>query len=173
MRRVAGLLLTVCCLVGCGFHLRGSVTLPPSLKHLYLATNTPYSPLTRILQDNLKFSGVELTKSRQSANLVLQILREDVSQQILTTSTTQQTRQYNLILAVTFQITDPDGNVLIFPQTLSETRVLTMESNQILASSNEAASLYQQMRQAIATDILNRLSSPDITVSLSSQKKHS
>ena len=38
---------------------------------------------------------------------------------------------------------------------------------QMLGSSNQAVSLYQQMRQAIAYDILSRLASKDITMMLS------
>ena len=84
----------------------------------------------------------------------------------MSVSATQLTRQYNLILSVTFQLLTPNGVVLTAPQPLTESRFVTIQSDQILGGSNEANSLYQQMRQAIAFDLMNRLASRDITLSL-------
>jgi outer membrane lipopolysaccharide assembly protein LptE/RlpB len=64
---------------------------------------------------------------------------------------------------VTFQVTDPKGKILLSPQTVSETSTLAITAGQILAGSNEASNLYQQMRQAIVYDILSRLSSRQVS----------
>ena len=84
-------------------------------------------------------------------------------------SGTQQTRQYNLILNVIFQVSDPRGKILIPPQNITETRSFTIKSDQILAGSNEANALYNQMRQAIVYDMMARLSSNEITRLLKSE----
>lgn len=158
-----GTFLLALLLSSCGFHLRGSMPLSPPLQRLYLKTQSPYGELTHNLQQYLKMSGVYLADSPQDASTVLDIISETTSQQLLGVSGTQQTRQYNLTLNVSFQVTDPKGNVLVAPVTLTQSRTLPINANQILAGSNEATALYQQMRRAIVFDIMNRLSSQEIT----------
>jgi len=158
-------------LVGCGFHLRGPVTLAPSMDYLYLKSADPYGLLARSLKQYLKLSGVHLTQTAQSANMTLDLGREQITQQALSISGTQQTRQYNLILSVTFQILDPQGQVLLASQTVSESRTLPIQSNQILAGSTEANNLYNQMRAALVYDMIIRLSATD-TIDILMKKPH-
>lgn len=155
----------------CGFHPRGSVALAPSLQQLYIKSSDPYGWLPRGLADYLSYSGVHTTTSIANAETILDILHIDKNEQLLSVSGTQQTRQYNLILSVTFQLTDPKGQVFVAPQTVSETRVLTVASDQILGGSNEADNLYQQMHQAIIYDMINRLSSRNVTTLLEQKKR--
>lgn len=150
-------------LSSCGFHLRGPVPLAPPLKQLYLKTEDPYGQLTRNIKQYLKLSGVYLANTPQEAETVLVILREFNSEQLLSIGGTQQTRQYNITLTVNFEVTTPDGKILVSPQSCSETRALTIQSNQILGGSNEENNLYQQMRRAIVYDIMSRLSSKEVS----------
>jgi len=136
------------------------------MHNLYLESHDPYGQLARNLKQFLKVAGVHLTKKREDADIVLMILSEVTPQKLISISGTQQTRQYNLILTVTYQLTTPQGKPLINPQTSSVTRTLTIKADQILAGSNEANALYDQMRQAIIYDIMSRLSSKDITTQL-------
>ena len=150
-------------LIGCGFRWQGEVPLAPPLKTLYLQTDDPYGTLSRDLRENMKLSHVTLVDNVSDAHTVLNITRDDATQTLLSVSGTQQTRQYNLAVAVTFNVSDNKGNTLIGDQTLQETRAITVQSNQILGSSNEASLYYQQMRHILAIAIMNRLSSTDVT----------
>lgn len=156
------------CLTSCGFHLRGSIPLAPPLYKLYLETKDPYGPLSQNIRQFLKMSGVTLVQKPEESTAILVILQEATSQQLLGISGTQQTRQYNLILNVAFQVTDPSGKVLVPPQVVSEVRSFTIKSDQILAGSNESANLYTQMRQSIVYSMMTRLGSTDITSLLTS-----
>jgi LPS-assembly lipoprotein len=153
-------------LSSCGFHLRGPVELAPPFKRLYIESHDPYSELTRNLQQYFKTSHVYLADSPQAASGIFEIIQESTSQQLLSVGGTQQTRQYNLILSVTFQVTTPQGVVLIAPQTVSESQTLTVQADQILGGSNEQNNLYHQMRRAITYTIMNRLSSRAATESV-------
>lgn len=165
------LIIIACfCLISCGFHTRGPATLPATLQTLYLQTNDPYGQLTKNLRLYLKMSGVHLTQTPVEATSILEILNENTSEQLLNISGTQATRQYNLILTVNYRITDNRGNVLIDTQTASEMRPLTINANQMLSGSNQAVSLYQQMRLAIAYDIISRLASREINATLTTHK---
>lgn len=151
------------CLISCGFHLRGQVNLSPALQSLYIKTRTPYSDFTQNLRRYLKMSNVHLTDSAASATTVLQILSENSGQSLSGVNSTLQTRQYNLTLTINFQITDPNGTVLIPQLVATETRTLTVNSNQVLAGSNQADALNQDMRRAVIFDIMNILSSKNVT----------
>jgi LPS-assembly lipoprotein len=137
--------------------------LAPKLHRLYLQTPDPYGYLARSLQQYLKLSKVQLACSPKEASAVLVILHDDTSQELLSVSGTQQTRQYILKVTVVFAVHSPTGLVWVSPQTLSESRTITVQSNQILGSSNEANLFYQQMRRTLAYAIMRRLASREIT----------
>jgi len=173
MRFISKLILSSCIffLAGCGFHLQGERHFPTSLQRIYLSTNDPYGHLARQLQQYLITSHVQLAKSPSEANVLLRIISDVASQDLLSVSSTQQTRQYILRVTVIFDIADAKGTPLITPQSLVETRSLTVQSNQILGSSNEATLLYQQMRRMLAYAIINRITSEEITQMIEQSKQ--
>jgi len=147
----------------CQFHLQGGMHLAPPLRRLYLQTSDPYGSLVRYLSQYCKMSNVELASSPKEATTILVILKDTNSQSLLSVSGTQQTRQYNLITSVSFEITDAKGQLLVPPQTLTEARAITVQSNQILGSSNESVQFYQQMHRSLAYAIMNRLASQEVS----------
>jgi LPS-assembly lipoprotein len=151
---------------GCGFHPRTSPTLALPLQKLYLQIADPYGDLARNIRLYLKMSGVHITDKPDEATSILDIMSETTSQQLLNMSGTQATRQYNLILTVSYQVTDSHGNIVVSPQIVTETRPLTINASQMLSGSNQTVSLYHQMRQAIVYDIMSRLASREMTVLL-------
>jgi LPS-assembly lipoprotein len=166
MLRPILLFISFLCLAGCGFHLRGEVNLAPSLHNLYIKTADPYGQLAKNLRQYFKQSGINVTDNAKEAITIFDILSEQESQQTLSISGTQLTRQYNLALTVIFQVSDQSGKTIIPPQIVTESRAITIQANQILAGSNELTNLYQQMRRAIVFKIINRLASRDITARL-------
>ena len=159
-----GLLLTCFMLLAsCGFHLQGELPLAPPLHTMYLQAQDPYGTLTRQLQQSLKLSHVQLVDSPSKATTILAITQDTTTQELLSVSGTQQTRQYKLNVVVTFEVTDAAGRILVPTQTLSDSRNITIQSNQILGSSNEANLYYQQIRRSLAYAIMNRLASTDIS----------
>ena len=156
-------IVACCSLAGCGFHQHGAVPLAAPLKTMYLQTDNPYGELARNLKQHLKMSGVHLVATPQAATSILNILNEVKSQNLVSINSSQQTRQYNLILTLIFEITDAKGRILIPPQAVSETRSLTLQSNQVLAGGNQASMLYYQMQRDIVYDVMTRLSSKEAT----------
>jgi len=158
------MILLLCTLLsGCGFHLQGEKQLAKPLRKMYLQTPDPYGYLARNLQQSLKMSHVQLVSSPEQADTILAIDQDLNSQIFLSSSGTNQTRQYNLKVTVIFSILDSKGRVLLPPQTLEETRTITVQSNRILGSSNEATLFYQQMRRSLAYAIMNRIASKEVT----------
>lgn len=153
-------------LAGCGFQPRSFTPLAKPLHNVYIQAHDPYSELTRNIKQYLRMSGVHLVANPQEASTILSIDREISGQELLSINSSQQTRQYNLRLAVAFEISDNRGQIITGPQTLTETRPLTLQSNQILAGSNQAAQLYHDMRRSITYSLMNWLSSKAVTQEL-------
>ncbi len=149
-------------LTACSFHLQGKKVLAPPLRHLYLKTSDPYGYLARSLEQILKMSDVTIVNSPEKADTTLVILQDSTNQQLLAPNGTLQTRQYNLQVVVSFEIMDKNGVIILSPQTLTEDRPITIQSNQILGSSNEISLYYQQMRRTLAYTIMNRIASTDV-----------
>lgn len=160
--RLLWLVLLSCLIGGCGFHLQGKMSLSPPLQRMFLETSDPYGYFSRILREYLKISGVTLTESVESARTTLVILQDTTSQELLSVSASQQTRQYNLRVTISFMIRARDGETILPTQTLTDTRVMTVQSNQILGSSNEANLYFQQMRRTLATALMNRIASKEV-----------
>ncbi len=158
-------------LMSCGFHWREPLPLAKPLQNMYVQSRNPYDELTRYLKQYLQMSGVHLAASPQQASTILNITQEVMTQNLLSINSSQQTRQYNLSLTVTFEITDTEGKILITPQTLTELRPLTLQSNQILAGSNQAAQLYQDMQRALTYNLMNRLASKGVSNALLASTK--
>lgn len=167
------LLLCTLLLVSCGFHLQGPVQVAPALHKLYFQSANPYGLLSRYLKEDLKLSNVILVNTPQAASATLHIIQEDTAQHLLSVSSTQQTRQYSLILSATFQIMDAKGRIILPSQRLNEARTITIQANQVLASSNEASLLYEGMQRALAYDIMNRLASREVSLLLAREIKMS
>jgi LPS-assembly lipoprotein len=163
MQRLFLFILFAFALTACGFHPQGQRTLATPLHRMNIQAADPYSFLVRNLQQYLKLSGVQLENDRSRADTVLSILQDETSQELLSVSSTQQTRQYNLRVTVSFDIEDSKGKIIVPTQTLSDTRVITMQSNQVLGSSNEANLYFQQIRRGLALAIINRIASREIT----------
>lgn len=162
-------LLFICLfLTGCGFHLQGEANLAPPLQRMYLQASDPYGYLARILKQNLRMSHVEIVNSPAEARTTLVIMQDNVSQDLFSVSGTQQTRQYILRVTVIFEVIDSYGRILLAPQPLTAARTITVQSNQILGSSNEMSLFYQQMRREIANAIIYRLASNEVTERITS-----
>jgi len=166
------LLFTFCIsLSGCGFHLRGNTSLTQIMQPLYLQAESPYGPLARYLKRYLVFAGVKLTDTKSTAKTVLVLPNEIKSQQLLSQGGTGQTSQYNVILTAHFSVTTHHDEILLADQVVSEVRQLTMQTNQILAGTNEEQSVALQMRRALVVDILNRLTSQEVVSYLQTTKQ--
>jgi LPS-assembly lipoprotein len=172
MRYLVLLLLAALC-TACGFHLQGNLQLAPPLHRMYLQTPDPYGHFSRDLTQYLKMSQVTLMPSSASAETTLIILQDESSQTLIGVNGTQQTRQYVLRVTVAFEITNRRGVTIVPRQELSETHTITIQSNQVLGSSNQANMYYQQMRRRLASALMNRIASIEVTniINSSARKK--
>jgi LPS-assembly lipoprotein len=145
-------------LTACGFHLRGLADIP--FKTVYVEGNKmPISPdVVRILKTN----GVEITKNREKAELVIEIMRDTANKRILSLggggrNIAGAVREFELVHVLTFRMKTGKSELWDKPRTIENRRDFSYSDPEILAKAYEEAMLYENMRQDAVREILRQI----------------
>jgi len=143
-------------LVGCGFHLRGAVEIPPELNPLYIQA-APASPVRRAIEVQLSGGAVQLAKGPASAKLVLRILSENQFSRVSTVDSSGKVLAYELHYLVRFDAVGKDGKERVPPQTLDLVRTFDNPDVEVLGKQLEEQQIYEDFATDAADRILMRL----------------
>lgn len=161
MRNVtrALLLSLVLALAACGFHLRGSGLndMEFAFKSLYLKARGE-SPFVADLRSALKANQVALVAAPDQAELVLEVVSELASRQILSLSGSGRVREFQLFYRVSLRAYDSQRNDWLPPEEISLSRIMTYDDEQVFAKQQEEALLYKDMRSDAVAQAMRRLS---------------
>lgn len=154
------LLLTMTlALAACGFHLRGSnlkdVTF--SFKSLYLKAPSD-TPFVTDLRKALTASKATLTAAPDPADLILEVVSEQTTKQILSLSGSGRVQEYQLVYRVSLRAYDNKQTDWLPAEEIMLTRILTYDESQVLAKEQEEANLYKDMRADAVAQAMRRLS---------------
>jgi LPS-assembly lipoprotein len=141
----------------CGFHLRGHVSIPPELKTLFLQSNTPYAPFEQTIRSRLRSYNIKLTSTMTDAPLTLVILSTQWQQTPGAFSTNLTTRQYTLSLTVTYQVLASNGTVVVPTSSVMATTAFTIDSSQLLSSTDLGQQYHDNMQEDAASRLMNQL----------------
>lgn len=150
-------------LSGCGFHLRGNKPITPALHNLFIDSAEPYSGLTKQLELSLRSLQIQIAKEPTEAPVTLKLSPQLFKSTTLSRGASSTFKEYTLSLTTTYQLQDKDGNLLYGPKVLKASRSLLIVENQVLSASNEQAVLKQDMQRDIMYQLLNQLSSDEVT----------
>ena len=157
--RAAGLLiLGLICLaqLGCGFRLRGVVEIPAELSPIYIQA-AGSSPVRDALVDQLAGSDVALAASAGEAKLILRILSESRSSQVVAVDSGGRVLAYELHYLVSYDAVTPDGIQKVPGQSLDLVRNFDNPDVEVLGKQLEEALIYQDFARDAADRILMRL----------------
>lgn len=146
-------------LSACGFHLRSSQQLPPQMSSIYLKTKDPYSPFVIALKQTLTSGGVNLVANQMQAPITLDLTNISFKYYSPTLGNSSLARTYNFYGSLTYRLTNNKNKVLLAPQTITSSRSLTLNANQLLDNNNQSKLLKQAMVQEMVNELFNRLSS--------------
>jgi len=152
---VVGLALLM--LSACGFKLRGAVELPPVLQDTYIESDNPFTGMARALRVELELAGANVLEARDTATAVLVIHQERSENRVLSVGSSGRATEYELYDEFGFSLHDPDGKQLAKPQTLSMTRDLVFDENELLGKVSEAEAIHRQMRANLARQAIMRI----------------
>lgn len=153
-------------LTGCGFTLLTAKSLPPQLHQLYYQTDNPYGQFETGLKRMLKFSKIVLL---DAPNKTAPILHVTANYSYSTTSSISSTaaRVYTLNYTATISIDDATGKVLLTPRTVSASRTIMLQPNEIFETTLQVDIAKQEIRQDLMGKILNVLCAPKTFEALS------
>ena len=160
-------------LTSCGFHLRGSVQLPPELDDMAVRDAGGTTDLLPELKSRLKNEGINLNAT---AELVLQLRAEQYGKRVLSVDSSGRAQEYGLSYSVRFSLKKRDvagkeSVVWLNEQTITLTRDLRFDSGAVLGTENEQSQLRKEMRRDAVLQILQRLQKAKPVVSESLPSK--
>ena len=117
--------------------------------------------MAKALQAYLRNDNITVPSTAKDATLVINLLSENAGRTLASVGSAQQTREYTLTYNVTFELTKPDGTLILGPRTISLQRNQVVAANEVLSSNNLSGDLYTQMRQEAITQMMYILTSND------------
>jgi len=149
------LLLFTLLLGACGFHLRGQAVMPFST--LYVDAANDKTPFIAELRRNLDANKVKLVTTSAQADVVLKIVFENSSKQILTLSGSGRVTEFRLIYVVSLRAYDNEQQDWIPAEEMALRRDYSYDDTKILAKEAEETLLYQSMRSEMVQQIIRQL----------------
>jgi LPS-assembly lipoprotein len=149
---VAGAMLPA----GCGFQLAGSGSLPAGMSATYLDSAAPRSEFSSSLTEAFRSRGIDLVDSRGEAGATLVISEDTTGQRVLSVSTRNTPREYEVYYSITFAL-EVGGQALIEPEFLTARRNYTYDETAVLGKELEETQLRRALADDLARQVLRRI----------------
>ena len=154
--QVSLLLLCGLALSACGFHLRRSAALPPSMQKVHL-TVSGGGALQRDLARTLLASGVTVEDESGPGIAELDVTQAHFSTNSLSINGSAQVTEYAVRYHLEFNVKDGEGNLLIPGQQIDMSREYSYNAGDTVGSSAEVEELQRSLSDDMVQAILFRL----------------
>jgi LPS-assembly lipoprotein len=148
------LILTLLLLTSCGFHLRGSVKLPPEMSELAIHDAEPATDIAPDLRDTLLSQGVKIV---DTAPVIIHLRNESYSKRVLSVDKSGNAQEYELGYTIRVKVQGADGVVWMPEEVISLQRDLRFDNSAVLGTSDEETQLQEDMRRDAISQILEML----------------
>ena len=140
----------------CGFKLRGSVSIP----YKVIAITGAPSPLLRADLEMIILTGsdAKVANNAKDADLILEIISEQNTREILAYNAAGQISAYRLNSRVEFRAADQNGVDVVPEAEIYVTRDMDFSVSTVLATDVQMAQFTNEMRSNLALQILRRVS---------------
>ena len=151
------LIVLTATLMGCGFHLRGVMVLPPSFQQVYVIAPPAGRNLTVALDEQLQAYRVARASCITASSF--QIVVDDIQfeRQISNISSSTTPRQYQLFYIVKYHLVDGQGATLIPNGLVKSNRLVSMNSERLLGSNFEQDFFLNEMEVDAARQIITSI----------------
>ena len=159
MRRMTIGVVLAAMLSACGFHLRGTASLPH--ESLYIS-GPAYSAFANDLKRAIQSgTGTRVEDDAGNADATLFILGENRAKSILTLTSQGTVREFQLRYSVVYRLADKQGKEIVPPTEIALVRSYVFNDQQVLAAESEEAFLYRDMQQDAVQQLLRRLAATE------------
>ena len=139
---------------GCGFHLRGSSTVPFETLYIPNAKSGVALEMKRNIEAG---TNAKVVDDPKVADAILELTGEAREKVILSLTGTGRVREFRLRYKVGFRVHDGKGNEYVPQSTLELTRDVSFNDADVLAKETEEQLLYRDMQGDMVQQIMRRL----------------
>ena len=143
-------------LAGCGFHLRQSVALPPSMQRIHLAVNNG-GDLQRNLARALRNSGITVEDAPGPGVAELAVPLASFSTDTLSISGGARITEYSVHYQVQFSVADGAGKSLLPEQTIQMSREYSYDATNTIGNDAQVEEIERSLIDDMVQSILFRL----------------
>jgi LPS-assembly lipoprotein len=143
-------------LLGCGFQLQGRQVLPAAFANTYVDSADTQSEFTFALRQALTGSGARLTERSGADAAQVRILKDEVTERVLTVSSRNIPTDYELSYDVEISAS-AGGRELMPAESFSLTRVYSFDETKLLAREREKEILLEALARDMASVVARRL----------------
>jgi LPS-assembly lipoprotein len=156
--RIAAALFALVLQAGCGFQLKGAVSLPADVKTVYVATSDELSPFAVELGRALDASGASRATSASAADAVIRVTRDRTGRRVLSVSARNTPQEYQVYYLLGYSIARGDEQA-VAPQEIEVSRSYSFSESDLLAKDREETILREALARDLADLVVRRLAS--------------
>jgi len=145
-------------LAGCGFQLQGRQQLSPRLATVQVEAADRHSDFTRALRRSLAASGARLVDSAGTDGATVRVLRDRVTENVLSVDARNIPTDYELIYEVEVEVRS-GGQELMAAEPFHLSRIYSFDERRKQAKDRERDVLREALARDMASVVLRRLAS--------------
>lgn len=154
--------LMLAIVVGCGFKLRGAISVDLPFKTVYVSGVPDTSPFSQVLKAQLRANGIGVVPEeyKDRAEVILRVLGDQQTKTVLAVNPSGLAREYRLNYRLGFKV-DAGSGIELYPATTIElSRDISFNpqtAQEVLSKEQEDALLIRDMQNDAAIQVMQRL----------------
>ena len=141
----------------CGYQLQDTSSLADRVGKVFIETNDSYSSFYKVLKNRMKISGISFSESRSSADTIIIINNDDFKERVITVSSSNYPKEYEINLEVTWSLIHQD-QIIIENARYTEMGDYSFDRNRILGKVNESNFIKESLSEHVVEKIILRMS---------------
>ncbi len=155
------IVLVICFLSGCSFHLR-HYPLHRNTHNIYVSSTDQYSPLANRFRRELVNADFALAPDPKHAQAMVHIEKTNLTQTAPTIGTSSQSRVFHFTYTAYFSVKDPKNRYIIKNQAIVTRAHLTLSPGQLLSTNNQLVIVTNEMERDLSLQFIYWLNSPQV-----------
>lgn len=145
-------------ITGCGWQLRGQMTIADGINNIYVSAKNAHGQLANELKNTIKNNQITVGTTQSDAQYSIFIEREDEDRRTVAVGGDTLASEYELNMSADYRIENQAGAIVVPTTTAEAIRNYSYDRNDVIAKDEEERLIKEEMRRTIVQQILRRLS---------------